>query len=106
MLLRLPPLPLTTFYLPPPFCPTGLVSIFICLSIQEYDALFLGLVGSILNGAGFPLLGYLISRTLNTFYTPDTRQMKHDGDMWALIFIALGIVVGLARMGQEYGLGE
>jgi len=72
---------------------------------QEWDAFILGLVGSMFNGAGFPLLGFLIAKTQEVLYYNDPHRIRHDGNMWGLLFCILGVIVGLARIAQEYGLG-
>jgi ATP-binding cassette, subfamily B (MDR/TAP), member 1 len=75
------------------------------LALEEWDMLLLGLLGSMINGAGFPLLGYLISRSQNLFYYPDPNRVVSEGSFYGVMFVVLGIIICAARYAQEYGLG-
>ena len=50
------------------------------LALEEWDMLYLGLLGSMVNGAGFPLLGYLISRSQTLFYYTDPNKIERKRD--------------------------
>lgn len=75
------------------------------MALEEWDMLLLGLLGSMINGAGFPLLGYLISRSQTLFYYPDPSRIREEGSFYGVMFVVLGIVICAARYSQEYGLG-
>lgn len=75
------------------------------MALEEWDMLMLGLLGSIINGAGFPLLGYLISQSQAVFYLPDPARVREEGAFYGAMFVVLGVVICAARYAQEYGLG-
>ena len=69
------------------------VSIFLHLAYlnkPEIPMLVLGTLAAIVTGAILPLMGFLISNMINTFFEPGD-ELRKDSKFWALIFIALGV---------------
>ncbi len=75
------------------------------LALQEKGMFLLGLVGSMVNGAGFPVMGYLLSQAQTNLYYRDPNRVRDGGEFWGLMFFILGIVICAARFAQEFGLG-
>ena len=68
--------------------------------------LVLGLIGSMVNGAGSPVLGYMIARAQNMLYLGNVDKIKSQGDLWGGMFCVLAVATFGARFAQEYGLGK
>ncbi|KAG5130018.1 hypothetical protein JHK84_036415 [Glycine max] len=69
------------------------VSIFLHLAYlnkPEIPMLVLGTLAATVTGAILPLMGFLISNMINTFFEPGD-ELRKDSKFWALIFIALGV---------------
>ncbi|XP_019418665.1 PREDICTED: ABC transporter B family member 11-like [Lupinus angustifolius] len=60
------------------------------LNKPEIPVLLIGCVGSIANGAIFPVFGLLLSSVIKIFYEP-FHELKKDSKFWSLMFVALGL---------------
>ncbi|KAL5149237.1 ABC transporter B family member 11 [Glycine soja] len=60
------------------------------LNKPEIPMLVLGTLAATVTGAILPLMGFLISNMINTFFEPGD-ELRKDSKFWALIFIALGV---------------
>jgi len=58
-------------------------------SAPERGYMYLGLFGSLMIGASFPLLGYFISAMIKIFYNPSSTDMMSEASFWAYMFIVL-----------------
>jgi len=75
------------------------------LALQERAMFALGLVGCMVNGAGFPLMGYLLSQAQTMLYDRNPAKVREGGEFWGLMWFILGVVICAARFAQDYGLG-
>jgi ATP-binding cassette subfamily B (MDR/TAP) protein 1 len=75
------------------------------LALQERAMFALGLVGCMVNGAGFPLMGYLLSQAQTMLYDRNPERVREGGEFWGLMWFILGVVICAARFAQDYGLG-
>jgi len=50
----------------------------------------LGLLGSMIMGFGFPLLGYFLAEMITIFFNTDTSDMMEGANFWAGMFCVLG----------------
>jgi ATP-binding cassette, subfamily B (MDR/TAP), member 1 len=70
------------------------------LSAPERPYLVAGLFGSVLLGASFPILGYLLAAMIGIFFNPDPKDMLRKAAYYAYIFLGvagsqlLGIFLG------------
>ncbi|PWZ08638.1 ABC transporter B family member 11 [Zea mays] len=62
----------------------------ISLNKPEMPVLLLGTVVAAISGVFFPMLGLLISSSINSFYEPP-HQLKKDSRFWTLMYVALGV---------------
>ena len=75
------------------------------LALQERAMFALGLVGSMINGAGFPIMGFLLSQAQTMLYDQNPEKVRDGGEFWGLMWFLLGVVICAARFAQDYGLG-
>ncbi|KAK3138102.1 hypothetical protein QOZ80_5AG0364540 [Eleusine coracana subsp. coracana] len=68
----------------------------------EIPVLLLGIGATIVSGVVFPMLGVLISSSINSFYEPP-HELKKDSLFWTLMYVAAG-VVSLISLPMEYFL--
>ncbi|XP_062181144.1 ABC transporter B family member 21-like isoform X3 [Phragmites australis] len=74
----------------------------ISLNKPEIPVLLLGTVAAVVSGVLFPMLGVLISSSINSFYEPP-HQLRKDSRFWTLMYVASG-VVSLISFPVEYFL--
>ncbi|KAL6848605.1 hypothetical protein ACP4OV_021188 [Aristida adscensionis] len=78
------------------------VSRLISLNKPEIPVLLLGTVAAVVAGVLFPMLGVLISSSINSFYEPP-HQLREDSRFWTLMYVASG-VASLVSLPVEYFL--
>ena len=59
------------------------------LSAPERPYLIAGLFGSVLLGASFPILGYLLAAMIGIFFNPDPKDMLRRAAYYAYIFLGV-----------------
>lgn len=62
----------------------------ISLNKPEMPVLLLGTVAAVMSGVIFPMLGLLISSSINSFYEPP-HQLQKDSRFWTLMYVASGV---------------
>ncbi|XP_058098927.1 ABC transporter B family member 13 isoform X3 [Magnolia sinica] len=68
----------------------------------EWPNAVLGSVGAIISGMQTPLFALGITQVLSAFYSHDQRQMKHEIEKVALIFVGAAIVTVPVYLVQHY----
>ncbi|RLN38445.1 hypothetical protein BBJ28_00002071 [Nothophytophthora sp. Chile5] len=70
----------------------------------EWKFLAVGSLGAIVNAAVFPTWGVITTKVTVLFfaYGKTKHEMMHDARIWALGFVALGVVFGLSKLVQHY----
>ncbi|XP_073103972.1 ABC transporter B family member 11 isoform X2 [Elaeis guineensis] len=71
------------------------------LNKPELPVLLLGSTAAALYGAVFPVFGFLISRSIKTFYEPPHEQRK-DARFWTLMYALLGVFAFILAPAQYY----
>ncbi|KAG1341836.1 ABC transporter B family member 11 [Cocos nucifera] len=71
------------------------------LNKPEFPILLLGSTAAALYGAVFPIFGFLISRSIKTFYEPPHEQRK-DARFWTLMYALLGLFAFILAPAQYY----
>ncbi|XP_058101247.1 ABC transporter B family member 9-like isoform X2 [Magnolia sinica] len=74
------------------------------LNKPELPVLMLGSVAAVVHGSTFPILGILLSNTVNIFYESPHKLLK-DSRLWALSFVGLGIMSLAVVPLQQYLFG-
>ncbi|XP_047095891.1 ABC transporter B family member 11-like [Lolium rigidum] len=74
----------------------------ISLNKPEIPVILLGTVAAVISGALFPLLGLLISSSINSFHE-QPHELRRDSRFWTLMYIAAG-VASLISLPMEYYL--
>ena len=74
----------------------------ISLNKPEIPVLLLGAVAAVISGVLFPMLGILISSSINSFYE-QPHELRRDSRFWTLMYIASG-VASLISLPVEYFL--
>lgn len=74
----------------------------ISLNKPEIPVLLFGTVAAVVAGVLFPMLGVLISSSINSFYEPQ-HQLRKDSRFWTLMYVASG-VASLISLPVEYFL--
>jgi len=64
-----------------------------------------GALAASINGAIFPILAVLMSNVNDSFFRINSNAVLNDGKFWALMFLALGGIAGIARMTQTTSFG-
>lgn len=72
-------------------CRKVALSRLISLNKPEMPVLLLGTVAAVISGVIFPMLGLLISSSINSFYEPP-HQLQKDSRFWTLMYVASGVV--------------
>ncbi|KAJ1263910.1 hypothetical protein BS78_09G222300 [Paspalum vaginatum] len=62
----------------------------ISLNKPEMPVLLLGTVAAVISGVIFPMLGVLISSSINSFYEPP-HQLRKDSRFWTLMYVVSGV---------------
>lgn len=71
------------------------------LNKPELPVLLLGSTAAALYGAIFPVFGFLVSRSIKTFYEPPHEQRK-DARFWTLMYALLGAFALMMAPAQFY----
>ncbi|RHY27338.1 hypothetical protein DYB32_006852 [Aphanomyces invadans] len=74
------------------------------LSQPEFKYILSGSIGAMITGATFPLWGVLLSKSIALFFkfSLTADEMKHEGLIWAMAFLALGTLYCAAAIVQNY----
>ncbi|RLN92120.1 hypothetical protein BBJ28_00001151 [Nothophytophthora sp. Chile5] len=74
------------------------------MASPEWKFLVVGGLGAIVNAAVFPAWGVITTKVTVLFFAYDKtkHEMMHDARIWALGFVALGVVFGLSKLMQHY----
>ena len=71
-------------------CRKVALSRLISLNKPEMPVLLLGTVAAVISGVMFPMLGLLMSSSINSFYEPP-HQLQKDSRLWTLMYVASGV---------------
>jgi len=71
-------------------CRKVALSCLISLNKPEMPVLLLGTVAAAISGVMFPMLGLLMSSSINSFYEPP-HQLQKDSRFWTLMYVASGV---------------
>jgi len=71
-------------------CRKVALSCLISLNKPEMPVLLLGTVAAVISGVMFPMLGLLMSSSINSFYEPP-HQLQKDSRFWTLMYVASGV---------------
>ncbi|XP_057415709.1 ABC transporter B family member 11-like [Lotus japonicus] len=74
------------------------------LNKPEIPVLLLGTITAVVNGALLPIFGLLLSKMISIFYEP-ADELRKDSKVWALVFVALGLVSFLIIPCRSYFFG-
>ncbi|KAK7264795.1 hypothetical protein RJT34_32406 [Clitoria ternatea] len=61
------------------------------LNKPEIPVLLLGTITAVICGTILPVFGLLLSKMISIFYEP-AHELRKDSKVWALVFVALGVV--------------
>ncbi|KAK7388084.1 hypothetical protein VNO78_22889 [Psophocarpus tetragonolobus] len=75
------------------------------LNKPEIPVLLLGTVAAVITGVILPVFGLLLSKMISIFYEQDHDELRKDSKVWALIFVALGVVCLLVYPARFYLFG-
>ncbi|CAJ0936179.1 unnamed protein product, partial [Mesorhabditis belari] len=72
----------------------------------EWWLLLIGTIACLIQGAVFPVFSLFFTQIMQVFAEPDPETMRHDGHMWALMFLVLAGVQGTTMLIQStfYGI--
>ncbi|XP_047703316.1 ATP-binding cassette sub-family B member 5 [Prionailurus viverrinus] len=75
------------------------------LNKSEWLSVVLGTLASILNGAVHPVFSIIFAKIITMFENVDKTTLKHDSEMYSMIFVILGIIcfVSYFIQGLFYG---
>lgn len=65
------------------------------LNAPEWPFNLLGLLAAAAHGAAMPAFAIIFSEIANVFTEP-TKKMRQDADFWSLMFVALGVGLGIS----------
>ncbi|XP_027333508.1 ABC transporter B family member 11-like [Abrus precatorius] len=74
------------------------------LNKPETPVLLLGTIAAVVNGVILPVFGLLLSKMISIFYEP-AHELRKDSKVWALVFVALGVVSFLVFPSRFYLFG-
>ncbi|KAF0700889.1 Aste57867_8609 [Aphanomyces stellatus] len=74
------------------------------LSHPERWHVCFGAIGAAVTGATFPVWGILLSKSIVLFFNFNVTadEMKHQGFLWAMYFLALGVAYALSAVVHNY----
>ncbi|GLU05185.1 hypothetical protein SLE2022_222980 [Rubroshorea leprosula] len=71
------------------------------LNKPEIPSLLLGTIAAGVNGVVYPMIGFLLSKAIKSFYEPAHLLRKHT-DYWALMYLCLALTCLLANPFKSY----
>ncbi|GKU96078.1 hypothetical protein SLEP1_g9358 [Rubroshorea leprosula] len=71
------------------------------LNKPEIPSLLLGTIAAGVNGVVYPMIGFLLSKAIKSFYEPAHLLRKHT-DFWALMYLCLALTCLLANPFKSY----
>ncbi|KAK7363396.1 hypothetical protein VNO77_05538 [Canavalia gladiata] len=74
------------------------------LNKPEIPVLLMGIIAAVIAGVLLPAYGLLLSKMISIFYEP-ADELRKDSKVWALVFVALGVVSLLAYPARFYFFG-
>ncbi|CAN1150210.1 ABC transporter B family member 9 [Linum perenne] len=74
------------------------------LNKPEIGVLLAGSVAAAVHGVAFPIFGLLLSNAIKMFFEPP-HQLRKDSRFWALMYVAIGVVVFVALPAQYFFFG-
>ncbi|KOM33360.1 hypothetical protein LR48_Vigan01g291600 [Vigna angularis] len=74
------------------------------LNKPEFPVLLMGTVAAMIAGAILPVFGLLLSKMIDIFYEPHD-ELRKDSKIWALVFVAVGVVSLLVYPARFYLFG-
>ncbi|XP_047610351.1 ATP-binding cassette sub-family B member 5 [Phacochoerus africanus] len=75
------------------------------LNKSEWPSVVLGTLASVLNGSVHPVFSIIFAKIVTMFENDDKTTLKHDAEMYSMIFVILGIIcfVSYFIQGLFYG---
>ncbi|KAM6202323.1 ATP-binding cassette sub-family B member 5 [Rhynchocyon petersi] len=75
------------------------------LSKTEWPSVVLGTLASVLNGTVHPVFSIIFAKVVTMFEKDDQATLKHEAEIYSLIFVILGVIcfVGYFMQGLFYG---
>ncbi|KAG8514703.1 ATP-binding cassette sub-family B member 5, partial [Galemys pyrenaicus] len=75
------------------------------LNKPEWPAVVLGTLASVLNGAVHPIFSIIFAKIVTMFENDDKNTLKHDAQIYSMIFVILGVIcfVSYFIQGLFYG---
>ncbi|XP_032159920.1 ATP-binding cassette sub-family B member 5 [Mustela erminea] len=72
---------------------------------SEWLSVVLGTLAAVLNGAVHPVFSIIFAKIVTIFENDDKTSLKHDAEMYSMIFVILGVIcfVGYFIQGLFYG---
>ncbi|TKY54330.1 ABC transporter B family member 11 [Spatholobus suberectus] len=74
------------------------------LNKPEIPVLLMGTIAAVISGVILPVFGLLLSKMISIFYEP-AHELRKDSKVWALVFVALGVVSLLVYPARFYLFG-
>ncbi|KAJ1425303.1 ABC transporter type 1, transmembrane domain-containing protein, partial [Ochromonadaceae sp. CCMP2298] len=71
----------------------------------ERTYMVLGLIGSAMVGAAFPILGFFLARMIDVFFSLDPQEMREDAAFWALVFVGMSLTQLVGGFLSKYCFG-
>ncbi|XP_049641936.1 ATP-binding cassette sub-family B member 5 [Suncus etruscus] len=59
---------------------------------SEWPSIVLGTLASVLNGAVHPLFSIIFAKIITMFENDDKTTLKHDAEIYSIIFVILGVI--------------
>ncbi|PIA52984.1 hypothetical protein AQUCO_01000686v1 [Aquilegia coerulea] len=75
------------------------------LSFAEWLYALLGSIGAAIFGSFNPLLAYVLSLTVVSYYRDDGHHLRQEVEKWCLIIVCMGIVTVVANFLQHFYFG-
>ena len=70
------------------------------LNKPEWYLIFLACIAAIATSGAMPVFAVFLGEMTKTLAETDTHKMLHDSHLWSLMFLVLGIVIGLGLIVQ------
>ncbi|KAM5271800.1 ATP-binding cassette sub-family B member 5 [Ctenodactylus gundi] len=76
------------------------------LSKSEWPFLFLGTLASVLNGTVHPVFSIIFAKIITMFKEDNKSTLKHDAEIYSMIFVILGIICFASYFMQGWFYGK
>ncbi|XP_019507534.1 PREDICTED: ATP-binding cassette sub-family B member 5, partial [Hipposideros armiger] len=76
------------------------------LNKPEWPSVVLGTMASVLNGTVHPIFSIIFAKIITMFENDDKTMLKHDADIYSMIFVILGVICFVSYFIQGFFYGK